>query len=214
MKQNLGEMAYDALRKKVLNAEAGSYLSARQVAKELNISYTPVREACLRMVQEGSLRLEPNVGFFVQSLNINNLVQIFEVRECIETFVLEKVFDRITPQVLDKLKTLTKKMDGELEKDDIAEYQRLDVQFHLVFFNLYGNALLSDFYSGIRLQFVICSKEVASKQSHRSINEHLDLIDCIEMGDKQKSLESLLAHIGIARKRMSEGYIQIFKESV
>lgn len=212
MKNNLSNVAYSALRKKVLNSEAGSYLSARQLAKEINISYTPVREAFLRMVKEGALRLEPNVGFFVQTLNVSDLVQIFQVRECIEAFVLDKVFSRITQKELSQMKLLTQQMDEVLNTDDISEYQRLDVQFHNVFFHLYGNTLLNDFYNGIRNQYMICSKEVANRQSHRSINEHLELIKYIEMGDKPKAVASLVEHIGTAKNRMAEGFIQVIRE--
>src|SRR5659263_221116 len=173
MKNNLSNVAYNALRNKVMNAEAGSYLSARQLAKDIGISYTPVREAFLRMVKEGALRLEPNVGFFVQSLDINDLVQIFQVRECIEAFILDKVFTRITQAELNQMKQLTKQMDDALNRDDISEYQSLDVVFHDIIFKLYGNRLLENFYSDIRDQYMICSKEVAGRQTHRSINEHL-----------------------------------------
>ena len=212
MKNNLSDVAYNALRDKVLHAEAGSYLSARQLAKEIKISYTPVREAFLRMVKEGALRLEPNVGFFVQTLNVSDLVQIFQVRECIEAFVLDKVFTRISQAELNQMKALTQQMEQVLEENEIPEYQRLDVQFHNIFFKLYGNTLLYDFYNGIRSQYMICSKEVANRQSHRSINEHLELIRYIEIGDKQNALASMIEHIGTAKNRMAEGFIQVIKE--
>lgn len=212
MKNNLSNVAYNALRNKVMNAEAGSYLSARQLAKDIGISYTPVREAFLRMVKEGALRLEPNVGFFVQSLDINDLVQIFQVRECIEAFILDKVFTRITQAELNQMKQLTKQMDDALNRDDISEYQSLDVVFHDIIFKLYGNRLLENFYSDIRDQYMICSKEVAGRQTHRSINEHLELIENIELGNKQKAIESLVDHISSAKNRMADGFIRVIKD--
>jgi DNA-binding GntR family transcriptional regulator len=201
-----------ALRNKVLHAEAGSYLSSRQLAKEIGISYTPVREAFLRMVKEGALRLEPNVGFFVQSLDVSDLVQIFQVRECIEAFILEKVFTRICATELNLMKQLTKQMDEALNQDDVPEYQRLDIEFHDILFKLYGNRLLENFYSDIRDQYMICSKEVAGRQTHKSINEHLELIENIENGDKEKAIASLVGHISSAKNRMADGFIRVVKD--
>ena len=59
----LSSMAYQAIKERIAAMPSGSYLSARQCALELGISYTPVREAFLRLQKEGVLRQVPMWAF-------------------------------------------------------------------------------------------------------------------------------------------------------
>ena len=77
----LSELAYFTLKEKLLTMDSGAYLSIRQVANEMGMSYTPVREAFLLLQKEGSLRQITNVGFFVATMDINEILQFFQVRE-------------------------------------------------------------------------------------------------------------------------------------
>lgn len=95
-KITLGEKAYEALKKKVATMESGAHLSVRSFAKEIGIGYTPVREAFLRMEREGTLRQIPNVGFFVQGYDFTSVIHYYQVRECVEPFVLKQVFAQLT----------------------------------------------------------------------------------------------------------------------
>ena len=94
-KKPLSTIAYKTIKTRIANMPSGSYLSARQCALELGISYTPVREAFLQLQKEGVLRQVPNVGFFIESIDLTDLFQMFQVRECIELFALDKIFDKL-----------------------------------------------------------------------------------------------------------------------
>ena len=205
----LSDVAYKSLKKRVLSTDSGSYISARQFAEEIGLSYTPVREAFLRLQKEGSLRLVPNVGFFVAKMDIAELVQIFQVRECIEAFVLDKVFDRITPDHIEQMKSLSAQQTDALTRGNISDYQQLDIKFHEILFNLYGNRHLLNFYRDIREQYMICSKEIANSYSHGAVTEHSQYFACLESGDKEQAISCLKKHIANAKERMTEGYITV-----
>ncbi len=209
--KKLSEVAYKALKNKIINMSGGAYISARQFADEIGISYTPVREAFLRVQNEGSLKLVPNVGFFVESLDITDLIQIFQVRECIETFVLDKVFERITKEHIERMKELSARQEEELNRNRIFEYQLLDIKFHEIFFLLYGNRSLLNFYRDIRDQYMICSKEIATVHSHNAITEHFNYFNCLESGDKEGAIACLKNHIHQVRERMTAGYINVIE---
>ena len=85
------EEAYQSLRRRIRQLPAGTHLSIRSCAAELGMSSTPVREAFLRLEQEGSLRQVSNVGFFTQEYDFSALSYYYQVRECLEPFVLENV---------------------------------------------------------------------------------------------------------------------------
>jgi DNA-binding GntR family transcriptional regulator len=211
--KKLSDVAYKSLKKKIMTLSGGSYISARQFSREIGMSYTPVREAFLRLQKEGSLKLVPNIGFFVATLDISDLIQIFQVRECMEAFILDKVFDRITKEHIEQMKQINAAQVDALTRGNISEYQQLDINFHEVLFNIYGNRHLLNFYRDIREQYMICSKEIANMHSHDAVLEHSEYCACLESGDKEKAISCLNNHTLKAKSRMVEGYINVINES-
>jgi len=207
--KKLSEVAYKELKNKIMYLDAGSYISTRQFAEEIGISYTPVREAFLRLLKEGSLKLVPKVGFFVASLDIKDIIQIYQVRECLETFVLEKVFDLITPEHIEEMKTIISYQKVAIGDNDLLQYQKWDIKFHEILFILYGNKLLLNFYRDIRDQYMICSKEIASFRSYDAIAEHEKFFHCLENNEKIGAVNCLKNHIHQAIERTTDGYISI-----
>lgn len=212
-KKSLSEVAYTALKKRVMTTGGGTYISARQFAGELGLSYTPVREAFLRMQKEGTLRLVPNVGFFVESLDIAEVIQIFQARECTETFVLDKVFNRITKEHIEQMKKICAQLSDSLTRGNIHEYQLLDIKLHEIIFNIYGNKHLLKFYRNIREQYMVCSLKVAHDLSNEAILEHSEYLASLESGNKEKAISDLRRHLLQARERMVEGYINVANDS-
>lgn len=206
-KKMLSEVAYNALKEKMVNMPSGMYLSARQCANELGMSYTPVREAFLRLQREGALRQVPNVGFFVESVDLSDLLQIFQVRECLELFVVEKVFDKLTPEHVAKMRELCIAQQQMIEEGDSSRYMQLDTELHEIPFGLLGNKHLSTLYHNVREQYMMCSVQVVKTMNTDALAEHAGFIDAIESGNKAAALAELRAHIDGARQRMMDGYI-------
>lgn len=211
-KRSLSEEAYRIFKKRILTMEGGSHLSARKFAAEVGMSYTPVREAFIRMQKEGTLRLVPNVGFFVQTMGVNDLLQIFQVRECMECFILDKVFDRFTKTQIDEMEEMNRQEEASLMRGDIFEYQQIDRKFHEIPFLNYGNRHLLNFYRDLRDQYMICSNEVANTHSHEAIEEHATYLASLRSGNKLEAIDCLKTHIIRARERMINGFIQVINE--
>ncbi len=209
IKKTLGESAYQALRKKVLTLESGTYLSARQFAEEIGMSYTPVREAFLRLQREGALRQVPSVGFFVETLDLNDILQIYQVRECVEPFTLQKVFTRIQPQHVLQMRTLVDSQSEALTEGDIMQYMKLDIALHEVILDIYGNKHIKNMYHSIREHYMFCSNKIAVAYYPDAIIEHTQWIDAIERGEKDNAIDLLNKHIENAKQRMKDGYINI-----
>jgi DNA-binding GntR family transcriptional regulator len=210
--KSLSEMAYVAIKKKIITLGGGSYISARQFANEIGVSYTPVREAFLRLEREGTLKLIPNVGFFINTFDIGQVIQIYQARECTEMFVLEKAFDSITKEHIKRMKEINNQLETALAKGNILEYQQLDIKFHEAFFIIYGNRHLLSFYRNIREQYMLCSIRVAKRLSNAVVVEHNEILASIEAGDKEQAINALKKNISQARERMIEGYINVGNE--
>ena len=206
---SLSEQAYDILKEKLLTLENGAYLSSRQFANEVGMSYTPVREAFLRLQNEGALKQIPNVGFFVASMDVNEILELFQVRECIEPFVLSKVINRVTPSHIMLMRGLAEEQKQALDTEDITKYMKLDIRIHEVLLDLYDNPHIKSLYRTVREKYLICSNKVALSFYPDAMVEHINLIDAIESNDMELSLELLNNHIENAKKRILEGYIKV-----
>ncbi len=205
----LGEQAYQALKNKIMTLESGTYMSARQFATEIGMSYTPVREAFLRLQREGYVKQIPNVGFFVETMKFSDLIQFYQVRECLEPFVLNKVFSRFTPQHLAQMKEYIEMQRAALMEGEIMEYIALDVKVHEVMFDLYGNHYLAEFYHNIRSQYMICSDYVARAGNPVAVRDHEMIVKAIEEGRKEDAHTLLCDHISESKFRIKQGYMNI-----
>jgi len=209
IKETLSEQAYSELKERLLTLESGAYLSARQFANDIGMSYTPVREAFLRLQSEGALKQIPNVGFFVATMDLSEMAQLFQVRECIEPFVLQKVFPRITDSHIARMRVYEREQREALDLKDIARYMDLDIKLHEVLLELYGNQHLMSLYHKVREKYMFCSNRIALGFYPGAIDEHSKVIGAIEAGDAELSLELLNSHIENAKQRMMEGYINV-----
>lgn len=205
----LSEQAYQTLKLKLADLKSGTYLSARQFANDINMGYTPVREAFLRLHREGVLKQVPNVGFFINYVDLADIFQSYEIRECIEPFVLEKAFDRITKDNIEEMRTIVENQYMALSARKIKEYLHLDIEFHLSIFGFYNSKHLSNLYKNIREQYMFCSNKIAIDLDEITIREHKLLVDAIEASDLDKSLDILNKHITAAKERIKAGYISV-----
>ncbi|MBQ2959813.1 MAG: GntR family transcriptional regulator [Oscillospiraceae bacterium] len=201
-KQTLGEQAYEALKHKIMSMPSNSYISARSAATELNMSYTPVREALLRLHQEGLIKQIPNVGFLVETTDLSDHIKFYQVRECIEPFVLKKVFHLISQEHIDSMERFVELQKVALENDDIRNFIENDIYMHQVLFNLLDNRYLTDFYLNLRSTFSINSFHLSKVGHPTAIEEHLSLIEAIRKKDIQAALDATLSHIVSTRLRL------------
>lgn len=207
-KETMGEKAYRLIKEKVVNAQNDTCLSIRQIAAELEMSSTPVREAFLRLNEEGLVELVPNVGFFVSRIDVKEVLRIFQVRECIESFVFTKVFNYLTEEHIQLLEKYNNEQKYNLDIGNISEYINFDEKFHNIIVDLYNNQYISRFYKNIREQYLICSNNTADMHTYNALEEHAQLIEYIRNNDFEKSIAALNLHIDNGKRRLKEGYIR------
>ncbi len=202
----LSDKAYNTIKEMIPNLDKGQHLSMRDLANQMGMSYTPVREAFHRLKNEGLLEHSPNVGFFVPRMDIIDIMQIFQVRECIEVFVLDRAFEMLTPDNVANLNKYVELQTQHLSRGEMREYMRADEQFHMEFFKVYNNPLLTNLMKTVRQQYLVCSQSI-----HRggtiAIAEHKEIAQRIAARDKENAVRLLEEHIVAAKQRMKEGYI-------
>lgn len=210
MKNNsLSDQAYEIIKGTLKDYEKGSFLSARECALQHGMSYTPMRDAFQRLRQEGFLKLIPNVGFFVVSIEVSDIVSIFQMRECMEPFVVEKVINILTDSDLKFLEENNQKQREALLTGDMWKYVDYDEAFHLKLFEVCGNQYLLEAYRNVREQYHICSNKIANTLSVEASEEHQGFIEALKTRDKDIAVAACKDHIEKAKQRVIDGFIRV-----
>lgn len=205
----LSEQAYEKIRETVLKAEPGTFLSVRKCAADLGFSYTPTREALRRLNAEGMLELVPKVGFFTARMDLRDITDIYQSRECVEQYVLPIVITKITEKDKTYLWSQIDRQEKALNDGNIEEYNAADTAFHCYLINLLNNRRLSEFYDNIRTQYRAASNGVVKDHNLLPIQEHKMFMTYIENGEYDKAMQVIEQHTKDAIKRMQEGFVRI-----
>lgn len=121
---------YEELRRRVVGLELGpgAPLSENELAAELGVSRTPVREALIMLAQDGLVQVFPKIGSFVSRVDEQSVADAQFLRESVELASLEDVPSPPDPDVVAELRAnLAAQVQAE---DDVEAFFRLDEQFH------------------------------------------------------------------------------------
>src|SRR5919109_3979579 len=108
--ENLSAQVYNQIKSLILCNEVlpGQKLHHQQLSERLGVSRTPVREALTRLVQEGYVSLLPNRGFTCKEIRLQEAEELYELREALEAFAVEKAIENLTDNAFHEL---AKKLD-------------------------------------------------------------------------------------------------------
>ena len=119
----LKDRAYEQIKELILNwtFTPGTFLSERRLAAQLGMSKTPVRSALERLANEGFVTISPQQGVVVREFSVEEIVDLFDIRIALETFVVKSLANRIDEAYVEKLE---ENLDGQLETTINGDYER------------------------------------------------------------------------------------------
>ena len=218
----LKQKAYQYIHDKLSGGQLppGSQLSNRGVAKEVGISFTPVREAVSRLVSEGLLEYRQGVGVFVPMSNAQEIREGYELREMLESEAAARVSRNPSPHMLAKMSESYDRMAeifvkiSKIEKgasihEHAAEWQEADSDFHMALLRGTGNRRLLNTINNLRTSLKVMmsgiqeSSEIVghrfSTDSHdhveRVLDEHRRILEAIKQGDADTARLIIAAHL-------------------
>lgn len=203
----LSEEIYCKLKEKLAFLEEGEFISARNCANELNVSLTPVREALLRLTNEGYLNKVPQVGFFKASIDYNSVEDFIESRIMVESYVMPRVVRIMTEDDIAYLEDIIKKQETCIEEKKVLEYGELDVEFHCYMVNLLGNKSIGQFYENIRGQLRMYSKK--NYISRTTIQEHRKFLKLVTEKEYNQAIALIVEPLENFMSRMHEGAMRM-----
>ncbi|KAA9158936.1 GntR family transcriptional regulator [Amycolatopsis acidicola] len=203
------DRAYRWTKDRILDGrfEGGRLISEGEVADEIQLSRTPVREAFLRLSAEGLLRLYPKRGALVVPVSASEAEDIAEARIFLERHAAAKVIaSGHAAEVASAMREVLEKQHALSYPEQAPEFTALDRDFHATLVNAAGNALFDEFYSSLRdrqLRMVHTALRHDNPDRPRIIlEEHSRICDLLAAGEAE-ALHSLIAeHITSVRKQL------------
>lgn len=177
---------------------AGTVISESEIAANLGISRTPVREALTILESEGIITRYPMRGCFVSHIAVRDVEEIFELRMELERCALRNSISRISDADLDMVEEKIEALSPDM---DDKEYYDSDRTLHGLILNYSGNNRLIDFLGILnaqieRVRVISASKPRRLTQSRR---EHLAMVNAIRARDLPLAEQCLIEHIGNVR---------------
>ena len=123
---------------------AGDFVLEQELADRLGMSRTPVREAMIRLVQEGLIEVRPRHGMRVIPISAQDMAEIYEIITALETLAVENAARRRhSPETLAALERTIVDMEAALARDDLLAWAEADEEFHRMIVEMGGNSRLS-----------------------------------------------------------------------
>lgn len=218
--ENLTEVAYNILYERIIkfNLPPGASVSDFSFSKELGISRTPVREAILKLFDDGLVEKTPK-GFVVSNITPEDVRDLYDAREAIETSLLRLAMERgITDENIVHLRSLNAELKNAVTAGKIMVALDYDNQIHEYLAGLSQNQRLKLFYDKLAKQVVRMMVFSVAQDNQRANDEHEFLFSAIEDNDVEKACYYLKENISNAKtqhievlSKLKDGWIGLVK---
>jgi len=197
---SLADRAYLALRDRLITLQIrpGEPIDDGQIARELGVGRTPVREALKRLENDRLVIAYPRRGTFATSVDITDLAHINEIRLQLEPLAARRAAERATDLQRAGLRELIARIeDGDALSGDRTDLMRLDLTVHRAIYHAAGNPHLEDVlirYHNLATRiFCLFLGRLPDVAGH--IDEHGPLLAAIAAGDADRGAELAREHV-------------------
>lgn len=210
-KATLTDRVYESLREDILTNRLppGTPLQEAAIARALEVSRGPVREALRRLAAEGLVDLIPRRGAVVSSLSREEFLDAYRVREALEVLAIRLATPRLTEEDLQELERLHEAMVQAAAANDVDAFFAANAAFHELFVDRSGNLILQDYYYPLVDQMRRYRLRSVSLRGGllRSCDEHRAILDALRRRDAEAAAQLLSEHIRVPQRILesSEG---------
>lgn len=191
------EFVYDTLRRAILGGAlpGGARLVQADIAAQLSVSTTPVREALRDLAAEGLVVFRPHIGAVVRELDFEELAELYEIRKALEPLAMRRAAARITPDELGSAGALLRAMEAE---SDPAAWAALNRTFHGIIEEAAHAAFITSMLKGVQdiAAIYVAHSLLAEPARLASGNsEHRAILDALKQGDGDGAAAVLVEHL-------------------
>ncbi len=183
----LVDKAYKVIRDAILSRRLapGSRLSVPEIARQLDISRSPVREAIARIEYEGLAQSVSHRGAVVVQIDLDELIGIYDLREVLEGLAARLAARAADTAVLDELEQNWQAHHDAVESGDVDRHMELDAAFHALIRDVGGNPRVAANLRQLQGQIRVAMTTTVTRRGgmRTALAEHRALIDAIRDGD-------------------------------
>ncbi|UQV54597.1 GntR family transcriptional regulator [Corynebacterium pseudodiphtheriticum] len=208
---SLRDQVSESIRAGLITGELapGEIYSAPQLAAQMGVSATPVREAMLYFEREGMVTKMRNTGYKVTELSAEILDGAAEARILLEVPTMAKIARTCTGETAEKveeLRGLAHKLNDAAERGDLVSYLQADLRFHCDFLALAGNPVIVETVSSLRTRSRVTGLRPLAEAGNlvASSREHEAMIDAALAQDAAAMEAIVRTHIGHVRKEWAD----------
>ena len=191
--------AYNAIKAAILSAEMepGSLLLEDDLAKQLKISKTPVRDALQELERDGLVKRIPYKGTYVTEIGVSDLREILEIKAVLEGLGGRLVTKFMTPEEMDKAAAILDASEAAIKAGDLSRADGYGQEFHDLIINFSHNLRLLRFLARLddQMHRLRVQSTRTAERTQLSLHEHREVLEFIRQGDRAKVESSLRDHL-------------------
>ncbi|MCI7261546.1 MAG: GntR family transcriptional regulator [Selenomonas sp.] len=215
--QPLREVVCESLREAIRNGvlKPGERIMEIQLAEELGVSRTPVREAIRKLELEGYVVMMPRRGTYVANMSIRDINEIFEIRTALESLSNGLAAEHITDEELEHLQRLLVIIGGYIKDGNIEKIVETDIEFHDLMYHAARNQRLVGIISNLRDQltrFRTLSMSYPGRLE-ATLDEHRTIVEAIANGDRKAASKAAEQHMENSEKTLLKAMDEIKKKN-
>jgi DNA-binding GntR family transcriptional regulator len=199
--KTVGEMVYEVIKDNIVTGKfaPGERLRQEALASALGISRIPVRSALIQLESEGLVVFHSRKGAVVRSLTVDQVREIYELRELLETHALRSSMKTITPERIERLRELADRIDSA---EDGPEFVDARVQFYHQLYDVERKPQLGKLVDELR--DAVGRYLLRRRVSHGHSASHRALVEAVASGDVDLAVGWLSDHLSSVRDGVEE----------
>lgn len=193
------QIAYEKIKEAIVKNEImpDTLFVERQLCANLGISRTPIREALRRLSSEGLVDSIPDKGMFVSRIRLEDIIEIYEIREALETMAIRLFTFRKTEEEMKRFEECIKNYEMNFTEGNYATAIALDMEFHEIYIKGARNNRMENILKSIRDQNsrVAFSTVADLERTRKSLEQHKKIFEAVRANEPDQAENLLREHL-------------------
>jgi DNA-binding GntR family transcriptional regulator len=204
-KRPLKEDIFDVLHEKIISGvyKPGDWLRQEDIATQLGVSMTPVREGLDLLVSAGLAERVPYRGVRVREMSTKDVVEAYGMRLVLEAVIAQEAAKNITAEQLQGLEGMLDEMKKHETLNEMSTARRLSREFHSMIAKSSRNDLLIKLYEMVANAFpdwllyeaVFRNPEILADSMENTDKEHIEIVDALKKRDGNQAVQKSIEHV-------------------
>ena len=195
----------DIIRDRILKGEykIGEKIKETQIASELKVSRTPIREAFKQLENEGLIDYIPNRGCFAKGFTKQDIEDIYAVRKALEILCVEWAVSRITEEQIQNLQDQCDLMEFYTVRQDEKKVLEINTGFHDIIYNATGSRFMAQVLRSYKEYIDQTRKALYYEPDYLDeiLEEHRAILTAIKNRDAEEGKATMSRHLDGSKRR-------------